>query len=905
MADIDDLKKKIEELEKQISKKDLLQNTILKDRKKTLDDIVDSLKDIEDSKDRINKAEEETNKFLNAQEEKVNNAAEKINNIKNNYNNIVDAEQILKEAEEDKLKLLEEQYKLNQKNYLLLLEQIEAEKDPARKEVFKAEARVLLERIKAQGKLLQDKKEEKEIEQKILNIKNEIIKAAQQYGSELEKHIIQLNTLNGGVQDYNGAIRESNRLMYAASVGTGLSIDELNKASQSLSKNMIGLSTQTAESVKEMGMAVAQLGKLGVDAATASKSFDSLVNSMGKTPQQAKNIQDSFIQMAAKNRLALGSVNEAFTQNSARFIGFGEQMNKVLQGLSEQALKTGIAIGNLVKIASGFDTFEDASRKVGNLNALLGGDYFNSIELLTATDEERIKLLKEGVAASGLQWSSMNRFQQMAIANAAGINDLNEAAKMFGETSLKNTRQQAEGAEVQKTLAEQAQSATLAMDKLKSSFNGLILILEPIITVLMIIVDKFSDFVQFINSGFGEIFGPKLGAIFTSLLLYGLYTAIRLRGAFGSLILTIGTGIVNAVKRAAAAIIGIPKPPSVASGPASAAVGPAGATSGFLANAGNMLRAAGAILSFAAALFVLAKALQEFSSDKINKEGIGLAVGSIVGLIGLSFLLQSAAPAITSGVFAIALIAGSLLLLGLALQMFSKVDWKLVAGIGVIIMGLGLAIVGLGMAVSGPQAVLLGIGIGIIVAIGVALTALGIALTMIVAAIRLAGPALTNLANSFKALFEIKDLKENFSNLESFLSQLSNIDVEPINNLANAIYNLATNLEALAAIPSKMGISVKGTADLKSVVDQTVANAAEATNVVSKATSAAATQTLIPAQQTTAFVPLVVQIDKKTIIEILDVEGIAQGVALDTLNKVGIVQSGLRVQDIIPQTTSP
>ena len=42
-----------------------------------------------------------------------------------------------------------------------------------------------------------------------------------------------------------------------------------------------------------------------------------------------------------------------------------------------------------------------------------------------------------------------------------------------------------------------------------------------------------------------------------------------------------------------------------------------------------------------------------------------------------------------------------------------------------------------------------------------------------------------------------------------------------------------------------------------------------------------------------AFVPLVVQIDKKTIIEILkeDVKNIAKGEALDTLDAVGIGQS--------------
>ena len=819
--------------------------------------------------------------------------------------NTIDAEQIINELKEERIRQITEEYRENQLVLLQLrkkLEEAEKDKNISEKalELLREKIGLYEEETKEQAKILEGHKKEKELKEGILSIGKEILQGAKQYGGELEKHIIQLNVLNGGAQDYNGSIRESSRLMYASSVGTGLSIEELNKASQSLSQTMIGLSSQTANSVKDMGNAVAQLGKLGVDAATASRSFDSLVNAMGKTPQQAVKIQDSFIQMAAKNRLALGSVTQAFAENSNRFVGYGEQMTKVLDGLAEQSLKTGIAIGKLVGIAQGFDTFEDASRKVGNLNALLGGDYFNSIELLTATDEERIKLLKEGVAASGIQFESMNRFQKMAIANAAGISDLNEAAKLFGQTSLQNTRQQAEGVEVQKTLSEQAQSATLAMDKLKSSFNGLILILEPSVTVLMKVVGAFSKLVQGMNdvfSGGGKF--PVIGAIITSTLLYAMYSVIRLRGAFGSLIQTIAGGVVNAVKTAATAIMGIPKPPSAP--PAAGASPVSSATSGLLSNAGNMLKAAGAILIFAAALWVLAKALQEFSSKEINDDGIKRAGVSMVALLAIMLVLDKAKSEITKGAIVVGIMSLSLLAFGLSLGIMSKVDWKLIGVISVALLGLGLAIAGLGLLFSGPQAITLGIGIAILLSIAGVLTILGLAIKTIIDSLKEAAPAFTNLTDSLTKLFAIKDLKQNFSDLESFFSQLSNINVEPINNLANAIYNLATNLQTLAAIPSKMGINVTGKTDLAETINKTVASAAEATSAVSQASSRTAAQTLIPAQQTTAFVPLIVQIDKKTIVQILqkDIESIAKGTALDTISAVGIVQSNSNIQDLL------
>ncbi|NDC31707.1 MAG: hypothetical protein EBZ58_12420, partial [Bacteroidetes bacterium] len=140
------------------------------------------------------------------------------------------------------------------------------------------------------------------------------------------------------------------------------------------------------------------------------------------------------------------------------------------------------------------------------------------------------------------------------------------------------------------------------MDKLKSSFNGLILILEPIVTVLMQVVGLFSKLVQGMNNFFslgGK--APIFGAIMTSLLLYAMYTIIRLRAGFGGLINMIGTGIVNAVTRASAAIKGMPTP---AAGPVASAGPTSPAGGGVFSNTGNMIKAAAGMLIFAAAMFV-------------------------------------------------------------------------------------------------------------------------------------------------------------------------------------------------------------------------------------------------------------------------------------------------------------
>jgi hypothetical protein len=846
----------------------------------------------------------ELNKFIAEQENLSKKILENIDVAEKNAKETIDSEQIINELKEERISQIKQEFRQNQLVLLELRKQYDLIKEKNSEEAITLKAKIdaLDEQIKKQAELLEKDKKQKELKEGILSIVKQTWEMSKQYGSELEKHIIAISKSNGGYAGLLSNLREAGRLSQAVTLGTGITGEENMRALESLSDGFIGLTTYSAQSISNMQVATAQLTKVGVSSTVAAKGFDSLVLAMGKTPEQAGKIQESFVQMAAKNRLALGAVSQAFAENSSRFVGYGEQMKKVLDGLAEQSLKTGIAIGKLVAIAQQFDTFEGAAKAVGNLNALLGGDYFNSIELLTASDEERIKLLKDGVAASGMQWESMNRFQKMAIANAAGISDLNEASKLFGKTSLENTRQQAESAAVQKTLAEQAASVSLGMDKLKSTLNGLFIALDPLIEAFRMIV----DFLTFIPRKIAEAGSPILSAI-TSIAIFVGLLAIK-NTVLGGSWNYIANSIANATARLAAwkaanaaggGMEGITKfkdgPASIASA-APAATSPASsATSGLLANAGNMLKAAGAILLFSLALLALAKALQELSSDSIKKEGIGLALFSIIALAGMAKLLERVGVSFATGSIAIILIAGSLFILGMALKQFSGIDWKLVAGIGAIILGLGLAIVGFGMAVSGPQALFIAAGIAMVIGIAGALLILG--------------NSLEKISTSFKTLSELKNIGELSSNLISFLDDLADTSVSPINDLANAIGLLAENLQKLASVSSNMAVNVSGNA--KTVLTEQVNAAATAvtktSESVSNATANINSQALIPAQQTTAFVPLVVQIDKETIVKILqkDIEGIAIGQAQNVLDATGLVQSSFEVVNRVSANKVP
>lgn len=859
-------------------------------------------------------AEKEKASFASEKEAKdvLQQQMEQLEFIKKQKNDIADSDKIIADLETKSYNTHVVYFNLLQKEYLQLLDKQKFLKKEGKELTGdeKERLKILKDKTFEEGRQLENLQKEKKQKEEIKKIGSEILEFAKQNTLELEKHIMNISKLNGGSAEFGEKLREANLQIYQATAGSGIMLQEANAAFAGLSQNFIGLTTQSQDSIAQMVKGTAQLAKLGVDAGSASKGFDSLVNAMGKTSQQAYKIQESFVQMAAKNRLALGAVSQAFAENSSRFVGYGEQMTKVLDGLAEQSLKTGVAISGLVKIAQQFDTFGGAATAVGNLNALLGGDYLNSIELLTASDDERIKLLKDGVAASGMQWESMNRSQKMAVANAAGISDLNEASKIFGQTSLENTRQQADAAAVQKTLAEQAESVSTSMDKMKSVLNSVVIALDPVVSIFGLLVTGLVAAAKY-SGEWGEKLGGFYGKVVSilgsliSLTLIYIAKNLLLGKGFGGIIKGMASFIAKVpayiaawrAKQAAETVPTPPVPPVPTAGPPA---GP-GRFMSFVNNIqpGKLLAAAAALVVVSVALFIVAKAVQEFGQT--NKEAVTLALVSLAGLVGALIVIDKLKGKLLAGAVALGIMGLSLIAVAYAFNMFNKVDFiKLAAGAGAIAV-FAAGITGLGVLFAGPIGAAFLLGVGILLALGVALGVVGIGMKSL-------GLGLSSLGKGFDELIKVVEnlggMKDNIDTMMTFLKDLADINVDPINNLAAAIGLLAENLMNLSSVSTSMSLNVGGNA--KTAINEQI-NATAAVVSAAATTSAAAPankQSLIPANQTTV-IPMIVQIDGKNFIEIFkkDIEKIAQVVAgnesIKMLDSVGVTQSAFNVQAMV------
>jgi hypothetical protein len=304
---------------------------------------------------------------------------------------------------------------------------------------------------------------------------------------------------NTGIIDKGfGGIEQGTVNVQRGAIAMGVSMEEAFGATNALVSEMADFTSMSKASREQILKSTVLLQEFGVSAETTSQIFNTFSKGLGYNAQQLENLSTDLMGIATSLKIPPQIIATEFNAATKELMKYGGDMKGVFKGLAEQSKQTGIAIGELMGIVKEYDTFEGAGEAVGKLNAILGGPYLNSINMLYATEEERVKMLRESIALSGRQFKDLSRFEQQAIATAAGITDMSVAARMFGGTdsefaktsmSMKEMEQKAKDAQaVQEKFTQAMQSFAIAMgpvvDALGAIMDALLVLVDPINTVL-------------------------------------------------------------------------------------------------------------------------------------------------------------------------------------------------------------------------------------------------------------------------------------------------------------------------------------------------------------------------------------------------------------------------------------
>ena len=334
----------------------------------------------------------------------------------------------------------------------------------------------------------------------------------------------------------------------------GIDAELAGKSAEALFSNFPGFLNLSEGMQKSMMKNVAGLNNLGV---SMDDSIDSIMffnKNLGKSGDQAANMTRELAMTGKALGMTSSQIIKDFTKSLKVLAVFGDKAPKIFKNLAAAAQAAGVEIDSLLNITGKFDTFSEAAETTGKLNALLGSQ-LSTIEMLTMADDERIETLIRTVQATGQNFKEMGKFEQQAIAAAAGINDMNEAQRIFGMNVgqyKQFARDAAAAAKEEEEFNKRLGEAMNIMKKLKMIMAEFAITLGPLIDDVAAMV---QGFLNFITAGDGMILKLGLLGLGVSMALKFLWPLKAVLMALGLKFFPLFTAAVtgNAAAMAAAA----------------------------------------------------------------------------------------------------------------------------------------------------------------------------------------------------------------------------------------------------------------------------------------------------------------------------------------------------------------
>ena len=282
----------------------------------------------------------------------------------------------------------------------------------------------------------------------------------------------------------------------------------------------------------------AALDKLNVSSGTSAKIFDTATKSLGYNKNELVGLTQRLHNTAQSLGKSTASVFADFADVANQLAFYGKDVEDVFQRLEKQSKATGLSTSQLVAISGeAFNTFEGAAEKVGKLNAILGGPYLNSIDMLNADEATRIELLKQSMDLAGQTYQDLGKYEQLTIADALGMKP-DEARRLFGNLSAAQEMQIRE----QEKIADTAREAQTILMKLKNAFMSLIVAMDIIIQPIAWVVEGISALIGLLGR-LPEVMQKAIKGTFTAVMtFFALSGGVK---AVGNALRKLGLGIIR------------------------------------------------------------------------------------------------------------------------------------------------------------------------------------------------------------------------------------------------------------------------------------------------------------------------------------------------------------------------
>ena len=224
----------------------------------------------------------------------------------------------------------------------------------------------------------------------------------------------------------------------AMSLGTGVNIEQASQAASGLAASWQDFASASREARVSMIRTTAELGRLGIGAEQVGGSISLLTKGMGMSIEQAEDMMKGMASAAMTLGTTPAKLASDFASASASLALYGGRMEEEFYDLAAAAKASGLEIQELLSLGEAFDSFEEGSAKAGQLNALLGGPFVDSLELMRLQAEEGpdavAGALKDAFESAGKTFEDMSYMERKAYAQTLGLS-ADKFAKLMGYES--------------------------------------------------------------------------------------------------------------------------------------------------------------------------------------------------------------------------------------------------------------------------------------------------------------------------------------------------------------------------------------------------------------------------------------------------------------------------------------
>jgi len=476
----------------------------------------------------------------------------------------------------------------------------------------------------------------------------------------------------------------------------GVSADEAGQSIGTLFKEVNDFSRMGPETQKELAETTAVLNELGVEMGTTAKVAQTMTKVFGQSGKEAAATSRELFSFAQSIGMNADEVAANFAAAGPEMAAFGAQGVDTFKKLQAASKQSGLEVGRMLSIVEKFDQFDSAAESVGQLNAILGGPFLSSLDMVTTTDPtERMKMLSDAVNQSGQSFDEMSYYQRKALTEAMGLQDVSELALVMRDGFDAAVPAQQQSAEELANQAKQAAEFQTIQDEMNQTFRAFAVSMRPVVEIFK----GFLNLIQWFNKALGPV---GIGGI--TLMAAAFFSLYKIMGMVNILQQTLGFNIFKGI---AAKIKDI---------------------------------------FFTKAQTVANNDLADSQNKQAKATGkSGKAAGSAVPML---LALGAAVLMIGGGVF---LAAAGVALLVLAFSQLNTAQ-LIAATIALVAFGLGVVtVIGiLALLVAGPQAALVAGAVSVLIAVGFAVLLIG-------AAVGIAAAGLALFVASFALLFSVAD----------------------------------------------------------------------------------------------------------------------------------------------------